>query len=394
MDNQKGQWVECRGGDGAYFGTWMENAVSGIARDLFAWAMPRLEAAGYPITIHVHDEIGAEIPIGFGSNEEFRCLLIELPVWAAGLPLSAKVRRGPRFCKIGPPKAASPAHEPERCESTVSDSFIGPQTPPPPPPRMDGASSSTGHSNGSGKAKRYPHGEDKGGRLLDTYVYKNHLGQLYLKVEKRSPPPGKTRAQYPQFHWTGTDWAIGKPAGPKIPYRLPELLASQATAPTPVHIPEGEKDANSLAALGLIATTCSEGAKPGSWASELNKWFEGVEQVFIPEDNDDSWASLCPGQGAGIERDRSGHPDSVIPRRAGGRGRQLLARTGALYSRVLGPLRSGAAVDRRARRMGRRRGLERGAAQAALVTDGAVFLPRIPLRSRGARRCPARRPCG
>jgi DNA polymerase len=244
-DNQKGQWVDCRGGDGAYHGTWMENAVSGIARDLFAQAMPRLEAAGYPITIHVHDEIGAEIPIGFGSNEEFRRLLIELPVWAAGLPLSAKVRRGPRFCKISPPKA-SPAHEP-RLE------------PPPPPPRMGGASSS---SRSNGPRRDYPHGEDKGGRLLDTYVYKNHLGQLYLKVEKRSPPPGKTRAQYPQFHWTGTDWAIGKPAGPKIPYRLPELLASQATAPTPVHVPEGEKDANSLAKLGVVATTCSEGAKP------------------------------------------------------------------------------------------------------------------------------------
>ena len=281
MDNQKGQWVECRGGDGAYHGTWMENSVSGIARDLFAQAMPRLEAAGYLTTVHVHDEICSEILIGFGSNEEFRRLLIELPDWAAGLPLSAKVRRGPRFCKIGPPKAASP-RESERCESTVSDSSIGP---PPPPPRMDSASS--GRSNGSRRDRDYPHGEDKGGRLLDTYVYKNHLGQLYLKVEKRSPPPGKTRSQYPQFHWTGTDWAIGKPNGPKIPFRLPELLASQATAPTPVHVPEGEKDANSLAKLGVIATTCSEGAKPGSWASELNKWFEGVEQVFIPEDNDD-----------------------------------------------------------------------------------------------------------
>ena len=123
--------------------------------------------------------------------------------------------------------------------------------------------------------------------MIDTYIYKNHLGQLYLKVEKRSPPPGKTRSQYPQFHWTGADWAIGKPAGPKIPYRLPELLAAQAKAPTPVHIPEGEKDANTLAVLGLVATTCSEGAKPGSWTGELNKWFEGVRQVFIPEDNDD-----------------------------------------------------------------------------------------------------------
>src|SRR5262249_23914134 len=49
MDNQQGKWSECRHGQGAYGGTWIENAVQAVARDLFAAAMPRLEAAGYPI---------------------------------------------------------------------------------------------------------------------------------------------------------------------------------------------------------------------------------------------------------------------------------------------------------------------------------------------------------
>ena len=46
-----------------------------------------------------------------------------------------------------------------------------------------------------------------------------------------------------------------KPAGwMKIPYRLPELLAGIA-AGHEVLIPEGEKDAETLAGLGFVATT-------------------------------------------------------------------------------------------------------------------------------------------
>src|SRR5262249_23309743 len=47
MDNAAGKWTKCRHGLGAYGGTWIENAVQAVARDLFAEAMSRLEAAGY-----------------------------------------------------------------------------------------------------------------------------------------------------------------------------------------------------------------------------------------------------------------------------------------------------------------------------------------------------------
>src|SRR5262249_47716998 len=97
MDSQQGRWVECRHGEGAYGGTWMENCIQAAARDVFYSAMLRLNAAGYRIVLHVHDEVVAEMPEGSGSVEEFKRLLIESPAWAPDLPLNAKVRESPRF---------------------------------------------------------------------------------------------------------------------------------------------------------------------------------------------------------------------------------------------------------------------------------------------------------
>jgi DNA polymerase bacteriophage-type len=99
MDNSEGRWRECRDGRGAYGGVWTENAVSGIARDLLAAAMLRVEAAGYPIILHVHDELTVEVPIGFGSVKEFVQLVTRRPSWAPDLPIAAEGWRATRYRK-------------------------------------------------------------------------------------------------------------------------------------------------------------------------------------------------------------------------------------------------------------------------------------------------------
>jgi DNA polymerase len=98
-DNAAGQFKDCRHGNGAYGGVWTENVVSGIARDLLAEAMLRIEAAGFPIVLHVHDEVVTEVPVGFGSPENFTQLMTRNPAWALELPIAAQAWTGARFCK-------------------------------------------------------------------------------------------------------------------------------------------------------------------------------------------------------------------------------------------------------------------------------------------------------
>jgi DNA polymerase len=98
-DNAAGQFQDCRHGQGAYGGTWTENVVSAISRDLLADAMLRIESAGYPIILHVHDEIVAEAPEGFGSTAEFTHLMTRKPAWGLDLPIAAKAWTGKRYTK-------------------------------------------------------------------------------------------------------------------------------------------------------------------------------------------------------------------------------------------------------------------------------------------------------
>jgi hypothetical protein len=129
--------------------------------------------------------------------------------------------------------------------------------------------------NGHGHAGAAPQAKVK---TRQTWIYKHEDGAPYLGVERIDRPNGQK--SYPQYHWNGSGFEKGKPAGAKIPYRLPQL----ANAPgQPVFICEGEKCADAVAALGWLATTASEGA--GKWTPDLNKWFAD-RAVYILPDND------------------------------------------------------------------------------------------------------------
>lgn len=82
-----------------YGGKLIENIVQAISRDILAESMLNLEAASYPIAMHIHDEVVLDIPNTSGSLEEVLTIMSAPIPWAPNLPLKAEAFQGPYYKK-------------------------------------------------------------------------------------------------------------------------------------------------------------------------------------------------------------------------------------------------------------------------------------------------------
>lgn len=113
-------------------------------------------------------------------------------------------------------------------------------------------------------------------KVVCHYEYQDEHGEPYLRVTRMSD---KT---FSQSHWEIDGWEPKKPKGPPVPYRLPDLLSRPEET---VWLVEGEKDADNLFSLGLLATTAPGGGSAFPLTPDFGKWFDGRKVIAIA-DND------------------------------------------------------------------------------------------------------------
>jgi hypothetical protein len=117
-------------------------------------------------------------------------------------------------------------------------------------------------------------------RVLVRYDYCDASGALRYQVE-RCLEPKSFRQRQPSPYANG-DWVYNLKGIDPLPYRLPEVIDAIASGRSVV-IVEGEKDADALTGVGLVASCNSGGA--GKWQPALTKHFKGAT-ILIIGDND------------------------------------------------------------------------------------------------------------
>jgi len=99
-------------------------------------------------------------------------------------------------------------------------------------------------------------------------------GKDYRQMRCVKQPDG-THVRFPGFKDTRL-----------VPYRFPELLSAK-TAGRTIFLTEGEKAADALVSIGVIATSAHAGS--GSWPEEITQYFAGAVVIMVPDNDLAGW---------------------------------------------------------------------------------------------------------
>jgi len=119
-------------------------------------------------------------------------------------------------------------------------------------------------------------------QVVAEYTYVNEQGEVLLVVKRFEPGYDGARKTFRQF---GPDGTPGVKGIRRVLYRLPDVIR-QAQNGGVIIVVEGEKDVESLAKIGVIATCNIGGA--GKWRDEYTDSLRGASEVVVIADRDDT----------------------------------------------------------------------------------------------------------
>jgi len=129
-------------------------------------------------------------------------------------------------------------------------------------------------------ADRERSGTSGGGwRETGSYTYRDASGAVLYRTVRKEKPGADKRFEAQRLE--GRQWINGMGNVERIPYRLPELLATDPAEP--IFFVEGERKADKLARWGMSATAIPFGAK--GWRDSYKQHFAGRRVIVLP-DND------------------------------------------------------------------------------------------------------------
>lgn len=137
------------------------------------------------------------------------------------------------------------------------------------------------------------------------YPYCDEAGTLLYEVVRMEPGFNGKPKSFKQVPASGKTGPGAMDGVRLVPYRLPDVVKA-AQAGGIIAVPEGEKDVETLVAMGITATTMPGGSGMG-WTDDYTQHFKGAGEVIVIADNDESGLAHAETVAASLDRHGIGY---------------------------------------------------------------------------------------